>query len=269
MAQEDAGRQSTRLLIIACLLAVVFIVLYNVQRWYENHQREASQVGLVLVTQELAPGALLRSDNVREILIPGDVAGDLKGFHTWGKDQRFVLNTTTVTRAVATNSLLRLADTSPVAAEEDDPSIYCKKGWRILPLQVDSESVPAAYMRRGSRVDMYAVLSGTGKPAQMELVIEYLEVMGVDRQVEVDPQRGSFRNIIVQVPEDLVAKLLEVKRRAQKITLVIRRLNERNVSLKYPYDRTDPNQGGTIAEPVRDEISRPIGAAVPVGASGT
>jgi Flp pilus assembly protein CpaB len=269
MAEQDsAGRRSTRLLMVAGALAVAFVVLFNVQGWYERHQRQANQVALVLVTSDLPAGAVLRSDNIKELFIASDEANQLKAYHHFGEGSRIVLGTTEVTRAVSKNSLLRLSDTSPVAADDDDPSRASRRGWRILPLQVDNDSVPVAYVRRGSRVDMYAVLPGAGRPGQMELVIEYLEVMGVDRQVDVDPQRGSFRNVIVQVPEELVGKLLEVKRRAQRLTLVIRQRDD--LAFKYPYDRARPDMGGTIAEPIRDELTKPfMPAAAPMApASG-
>ena len=263
MAEETA--RSPKLLIVAGVLAVGFLVLFNVQRWYEKSQLRANQVALVLVTQDLSPSAVLRSENTRELSVPKEVAEQLKGVHTWGKDQTIVLGTTEVTRPVAKNSLLRLSDTSPLGSEGEDPSRATRRGWRILPLQVDGDAVPAAYIRRGSRVDMYAVLPGSGKPG-LELVIEYLEVMGVDRQVEVDPQKGNFRNVIVQVPEDLAGKLLEVKRRARQITLVVRRGDD--VDLKFPQDKARPEMGGTITPSVQDSLTKPYdtaGRAAPAG----
>jgi Flp pilus assembly protein CpaB len=262
----DDSSRSPKLLFVAGALAVAFLVLFNVQRWYENSQRQANQVALVLVTQDLAPGAVLKSDNVSELSVPRDVAEKLKGVHTWGKDQTIILGTSDVTRAVAKNSLLRLSDTSPSGAEGEDPSRAMRRGWRILPLQIDGDAVPAAYIRRGSRVDMFAVLPGSVKPG-LELVIEYLEVMGVDRQVEVDPQKGSFRNVIVQVPEDLAGKLLEVKRRARQITLVVRRGDD--VDLKYPQDKSRPEIGGTITPTVLDSLAKPYDPGSRAAGTGT
>jgi hypothetical protein len=248
----DASPRNTRLLLVAAALAVAFLVLFNVQRWYENAQRQANQVALVLVNQDLAPGAVLKSDNVSELYVPIEVADKLKGVHTWGKDQTIVLNTTQVTRAVAKNSLLRLGDTSPAGSEGEDPTRAMLKGWRIL--QIDVDTVPTAYIRRGTRVDMYAVLPGSSRPG-LEKVIEYLEVMGVDRQVEVDPQKGSFHNVIVQVPDDLAGKLLEVKRRARQIQFAVRRSDDKD--LQYPLDKARPELGGTLTPWVMDALTKP------------
>jgi Flp pilus assembly protein CpaB len=253
--QVPSGFRNTRLLIVAVLLGAAFVVLFNIQGCRDEALRQRNQIGFVLVQADLPAGQVLTAENVKRVNIPGDVGGQLKGLREW-KD--VVPGQTRVTVFVAKNSLLRLSDTGAVEAEQDELVRQMKMGWDTVSIPVDSQGVPAGYVRRGSRIDLYGAVRMPGKPTETQLIIESLEVMGADGRPDVETKRGGFRSLEVQAPRDLVAKLLEVKRRvAGPMSVTVRRPDD--TRLKFPYDPSAPQLGGTIAKPVADSLAKPFG----------
>jgi Flp pilus assembly protein CpaB len=251
--QVQSGFRNTRLLVIAVLLGVLFVVLFNIQSCREEALRQGNQKGFVLVQADLTPGQVLTADNVKRVNIPGDVGGQLKGLREWNE---IVLDQTRVTVFVAKNSLLRLADTGPAEAEEDELVRQMKMGWDTVSLPVDSQHVASGWVHRGSRVDLFGAVRMPGSPTETQLIIESLEVMGADGRVDIDSKRG-FRSLDVQVPRDLAPKLLEVKRRViGPMSVGVRRPDD--TKMTYPYDPSAPQFGGTIAKPVADSLSKPF-----------
>ncbi|NQU75753.1 MAG: hypothetical protein HQ546_05505 [Planctomycetes bacterium] len=241
-----------RLLLAAVALGVIFVVLLNVQSWRDEADRRRNQVAFVLVKGDLPPGQTLTNANIEKVHIPLEVGEKLKGLYPWSN---VVLGQTTVKQLVVKNSLLRKVDTEQMFMEPDTTGM--KLGWRTISLPVDSQGAPAGYVRRGVRVDLYGAIDVPGEPAaKMQLIIESLEVMGVGGQAGGDGRR-SFRSVEVQVPAELVPKLLEVKRRlVGRMTLVVRRSDD--LAMAYPHDPSRPSEGGTLTRAVWDLLTSQV-----------
>lgn len=261
MTETPAGGfRNKKLLLVAVLLALAFVVLFNVQSCRDEARRRRERMGFALVLADLSPGQVLRKENVELVYLPGEVGERVKGLLPW-KD--VFPGQTVVKRFVAKNSLLRLMDTGEVMGEHDALTSGMKRQWRTISLAVDNKGAAAGYIRRGSRVDLYGAIRVPGRPAETQLIIEYLEVMGVGGRVDAEATRRDFRSVDVQVPAGLVGGLLEVKRRViGRMTLAVRRPDDSE--LMYPYDPGNPQMGGTIAKPVMDSLARPF-ASTPAG----
>ena len=253
--QAPSGFRSTRLLAVAIVLAVAFVVLSYIQRTAEQRRRQRDQVSFVLVKRELSAGTALDAETVQEFPIPRLQGRLLKGLVRWDE---IVPGRTVVKQPVAKNDLLRLVDINPAAGMKADVTEGLQSAWDIITLAVDAKGIPAGYIQRGSRVDVYGVLALPGKPPQTHLIIEYLEVMGADGRRRIDPRRGGFRTIDVQIRRELTPKMLEVARRVVgPMRVVVRRPDDND--FQYPYDPQDPANtrvGTTIAKPVMDSLAK-------------
>lgn len=254
MAENAAsGFRNTRLVLIAVVLAIIFIVLLNLQRFLETQHRQANQVNVVLVKTDLTAGTVLNGTNVEAVAIDREVAQRASGLYLF-KD--VVMGVTKVHRPVAMNDLLRVGDMYQRMAAEHALAKLMKDNRQAISFPVDSRE-PSAFVVPGSRVDLWGPVYIPGQTARTQLIIENLEVLSVDGQTDPEQVRRNFRSVEVHVPSELVSKLKEVQRRlGGPMSLSIRAPG--NMIMKYPYDRTHPEQGGTIAKPVSDSLARPF-----------
>lgn len=253
------GIQNKKLLIVAIIVGVVFVALYNVQRIREEAARRASRTFVVRVTTDLEPGQVLTEQNVQPVGLEMD-STSLKGLVMWEGEAGLKngLNVQQVRRRVEKNTVLQLADIGQADALDRGPSEKIRPGWQAVTLQVETNDAPSAYIRRGDRVDVYGKVIMPGKPEQKRLIIEAVEVMAVGGQLDVTTKQ-DFRSISVQVPNDVVPLLMEaLDRVVGKLKLSVRPPDSYDRDIKYPYNPRNPKDGGTIAKPVLDSLSVPL-----------
>jgi len=251
MAETDPGGfRNTRLVLVAIVLGLVFIVLLNLQRWLERQQRRRDQVNVVLVKANLEAGQVLRGDNVESVAIPRAVAQRALGLYRYSDIE---LDVTKVQRPVAKNDLLRLSDMHQRLAREDVLAKLMRGNRQAITLPVDSRE-PSAFVKPGARIDLWGPLYIPGQTARTQLIIENLQVLSVDGETDPDEVRENFRSVEVHVPAELVPKIKEVQRRLSgPMSLSVRAPND--MQMKYPY--RGGGEGGTIAKPVLEILARP------------
>ncbi|GAG10646.1 unnamed protein product, partial [marine sediment metagenome] len=211
------------------------------------------QVNVVLVKTDLAAGTVLNGTNVEAVAIPREVADRALGLYLF---EEVTMGVTKVYRTVAMNDLLRGRDMEQRVAVEHVLAKLMKDNRQAISFPVDSRE-PSAFVVPGSRVDLWGPVYIPGQTARTQLIIENLEVLSVDGQTDPEQVRRNFRSVEVHVPTELVSKLKEVQRRlGGPLSLSVRAPN--NMIMKYPYDRTHPELGGTIAKPVADSLARPF-----------
>jgi len=254
MAQTaPGGFRNTRLVLVAVVLGVVFVVLLNLQRFLEAQRRQREQVQVALVKANLPAGSVLTSTNVEPVSVPREVADKALGLYRY-KD--IELGLTKVYQPVAMNDLLRVGDLRQELAAEHALAKFMQGKRQAISFPVDSRE-PSAFVAPGTRIDLWGPVYIPGQTARTQLIIENLEVLSVDGQTDPDQVRRNFRSVEVHVPTELVPKLKEVQRRLSgPMSLSVRAPGD--MAMKYPYDRNNARLGGAIAKPVLDSLTRPF-----------
>jgi len=260
--ESPKAYQNTKLLLVAVVLGVLFVILFNFQRWREERKRLDNRVGFVLIKSSLRAGQRLTDENVTEVMFSGENAERLVGLR---KYRDIDLGQTTLSHAVKANSLLRLEDTGELTGEASELYGDLIRGWRQVSIVVDPKSVPGASVRFGSRVDLHGMFpTSSGSLTGSQLVLEYVKVLKVDGKENIDRGKGgSFSKMTIELPPDLVNPIKDVEVAVKKFTVVARRPGDNSITNgnEHPkYHRARPAGGvpmtvATLAKPVREWLA--------------
>ncbi len=252
--------ENGKLLLVAVVLGVLFVILFNYQRWNDQRRREANQVSFALIKTSLKAGQRLTEENVAEVRFPGEIADRLVGLRRY---RDINLGQTTVSHAIKANSLLRLADTGEMSGTEAERNEGLIKGWRTFDVVVDPKGAPGAHIKRGSRVDLHGVLqTASDSRPRSQLILEYVKVLKVDGKESVSSGRGgSFSKMTIHVPPDLVDPIKNVEAAVKKFTVVARSADDDSIAKENEHPALHKRlrtPGGVlitvsrIAKPVRE-----------------
>lgn len=243
-----------KLWIVAVLLGLLFVGLYNFNSCREARQREAETVYLVKAKVDLEPGTPLDERVVEPVPLPAGYR--LEGHVRWDQIES-ELGAREVGRRVNRTNLLSWDDIAG-AGEGGGPSLSqnIDTEWRTITLPVDPQETPWAYLRQNDRVDIHGALSVQGQGRSMQLIIEAVRVVGFDEVADNTGRNRRYRSIVIAVPKDQVPLLLEVKRRVVgPLQIAVR--NPQDLALQFPYDRMNSRNGGRVVDSVAALLREP------------
>ncbi len=207
---------STRLVIIALVMALLAVILVNVYVSFAKTRAAGGSLIIYRATRALNPGDRLTDKDLEAVEVP----------------DRFQQTYTNVIKRDQTGRADRLGDEikRPIAHNEfityghfvEDPerslSGKITPGKRLVALPVKSDILPS--IGTGMRVDIAAPFIGAGAAPDVLLVIENVEIRSVGQFTEIDEQASdgrrraptSFKTITIEVLPQQALQLSRIEK---------------------------------------------------------
>lgn len=178
MADESPGIQNKGMLIVAVVLGLLVVLIYNWQIQRVRAESRGEMVKLLRFVRDKKPGDEI--DAAKDLIVQevskklaaglGDVAIVERG-ETPKKYDRFPVNQRVLKGRFLLNSYLTYeASRSPSVRISDDDHIA---------MAVPLREAPGDILRPGDRVNLVALVSLDGQPAKPERIIEDVKVLAV------------------------------------------------------------------------------------------
>jgi len=203
MAQEQAPPiHNTRLLIIAIVLAVIVVTIYNLQLSRIRKAATEQTVKLLMFKTDLSPGRQIEARDVAAVSITEEAAKRLTNVVTAEKEGYIVGNR--VTREVRAGKWVQWDDV--VNLDIKPPSSVITTKMVTYDLSVDR--VPGNLLRVGDHINVLGMISLPNAPLKAYRIIEDLKVLtiggqGMDTSGAARPGSAeglrSYRTITVEV----------------------------------------------------------------------
>jgi Flp pilus assembly protein CpaB len=216
------GRPSGKLLIVAVVLAMVVVVLYNLQVAKYRKAQTGQMVELLRLTTSLRAGQAIKPEDVEKVPMPAQYAGGLANCITGERADYDYAVSSTVNQPVRKGQWLLYEFTTPV--QGSSPSNRIRSKWVGQTVTIDPQKSPGELLSIGDRVNVLAVMAVGSKPLSASRVIENVRVIAIAGRSfdegQADPRRrpgGSreYRRITVEVPLDVSLQLANVLSHAQ------------------------------------------------------
>ena len=205
MAQEAPVVHNRRLLVVAGVLGLIVVILYNVQMQAVRNSLQGPTVPVLRVTRDLQAGEVIKSEDLKQEELDSDVVaslGNVVKASQWVKDSQ-----QTVNRPVKRNQFLLWAD---IVRSEDGnkPSDAIALEMETYTLRLLSESTPGDLIRVGDYVNVYGVFSINNKPPEDYLILRGARVLAVGGRGPAEHTGGArsavdagYRTISIEVHE--------------------------------------------------------------------
>jgi len=222
MAEEAPVVQNKWLLIVAGLLALVVVVIYNVHVDMVRNSLKGQTITLLQVNREMRAGEKVKAADLQKVDIPKLYSGNLENVVPGdAKNYNWVLGQT-LTQDITKNQYLTWAHLgesggSAGAANKITP------GMESFTFQINPGDSPGQLLRVGGHINIYGLFSVSGKGPQTCLVMEGATVLtiegrasrdksfGSDSRTTSDDSLSSFRTISIEVSPDVARKLSNIQ----------------------------------------------------------
>lgn len=205
MVEEAQGIGNKRPLIIAGVLALVVVVLYNIHVSRIRSAAEGDTVEVVQYTRLLEPGEELKRNDLEVIEVNRRLAGQLGELieaqdrpEVVGRELRF---------EVSKGDLAMWRDLRGAGGDKADPRGL--GGLETFTVEVDPNTAPPG-LRREDRVHLLGVVQPPGKPAATYRLLYGAPVEDVGDVVRADDERRGgrrYRKITLRLRPEVVPRL--------------------------------------------------------------
>jgi Flp pilus assembly protein CpaB len=213
MAQEAPVVHNRRLLIVAAVLGLVVVILFNVQTQAIRTSLQGTQLPALTVTRDLRPGETIKPEDVTSTTVSSDT---VNAFGNAISRQDFDNVQMTTNQSVPKGRTLLWAYVVKGDAA-NRPSNIIASGMENYPLKVIPEETPGDLIRVGDYVNVYGLFSVANKPPESYLILKAARVLTVggkgpkDRPVGSkagDEGQANYRSINIEV-SDVVGRQLD------------------------------------------------------------
>jgi len=252
MAQEQAPPiHNTRLLIIAIVLAVIVVAIYNLQLSRIRKAATEQTVKLLMFKTDLSPGRQIEARDFAGVPITEEAAKGLTNVVTAEKEGYIVGNR--VTREVRAGKWVQWDDVVNLDIKPPSSAITTKMVTYDLPV----DRVPGNLLRVGDRINVLGMISLPNAPLKAYRIIEDLKVLtiggqgmetsiGSARPVSSEGLR-SYRTITVEVSKPSSLELANALSHVQGSVWI---------ELRNPED-SPPAGAGQVAQELRSLPAAP------------
>ncbi len=235
MAEVAPDIQNKKLLVIAIVLALVVVVVYNLHVTSIRKSAVGEMVDLLVLTRDMQAGEQISAKDIKKIQIGHQVVKRL-GSYVPADEYDYVTGGALLNQPVVKDQILMAYHITPGALEGHKFS----PGKIQTALKVDPTLALGQVLRVGNFVNVLAYLSVDNRPLAAWRIIEGVRVVaigGVGRQEIAAPKRGSrsktegmrsFRSVTIEVNKDQSLKLANVisHARSGQVWLELRGLPE-------------------------------------------
>ena len=202
--QEAPGVQNKWLLVIAAVIGLVVVAVYNVHVAGVRRQARGEQARRLRTKVDLEPGDRIERQDLEVVPIRTENAKAF-GNVLKEKDMEFALRSS-VNRTLPANRWLTwehlLASGAPRPSERiDADKVSCV---------VEIDSSPGDLLAVGGRVNILGVFSVEGGPPQTYRVIESVPVLSIDGRTAPGTRRTNYGQVQVIVDRDVSPRLKNV-----------------------------------------------------------
>lgn len=211
MAQEAPVVHNQRLLIVAGVLGLIVVILYNVQMQAVRNSLQGPTVPVLRVTRDLQVGEVIKPEDLKQEELDSDVVaslGNVVKANQWVKDSQ-----QTVNRPVKRNQFLLWADIVP-SEDTNKPSRFVSQGMQTYTLRLLPEGTPGNLIRLGDYVDVWGTFS-VGNNTGSYLILKAARVLAIGGKGADERTTGArntvepgYRTITIEVHE-MVGKQLD------------------------------------------------------------
>ncbi len=236
MAEQTQGIQNKWLLLIAVVLAVVVVIIYNAHIRAVRNELVGEKVALVKVTRDFKRGEKITARNVEREMIPRSSEKAFGNVLRW--EDLDILRESggrLINQPINKGQLLlwdHLLD-----FQRSRPSNTLREGMVAIPIEFDADQSLGDILSVGDTVNLKGVFSVGDKPAQTYRIISAVRVLNVGGQGAIE-QTGknamraggmkNYRKMTVEVDEDVSLKLSNLlSHMLGKVQLELRRRDER------------------------------------------
>ncbi len=217
MAEVAPDIQNKKLLVIAIVLALVVVVVYNLHVTSIRKSAVGEMVDLLVLTRDMQAGEQISAKDIKKIPMGQQVVKRLASYVT-ADEYNYVIGGALVNQPVVKEQILMAYHITPGALEGHKFS----PGKVQVALKLDPTLALGQILRVGNFVNVLATLSVDGGPPEAKRIIEGVRVVaigGVGRQEIAAHRRSSssktegmrsFRSITIEVDKDQSLKLANV-----------------------------------------------------------
>ena len=230
VAEETPGVRNKGLLLVAALLGLVVVLIYNVHIDRVRQEGKGNLVQMLRYARDMDAGEEIEADDI--VLVPVEKALTEPLADVVTQSKRSFLIGRKVNQSANGGSWILW---SHVTETRVDGTSIVPKGYRSVSVDVDPRNTPGNLLTVGSRVDLVAILPLEGKQPASYFVMEYVRVISVGgfgrpgesaTARERDKYRRgltSYRTINIAVKQEMVLELKNVLSHAMEpVSLVLR-----------------------------------------------
>ncbi len=215
--QGNSPVANKKLLLTGIVLAVIVVVLYNVQVARIRATSRGKTVELLRLARDMQPGQKIRSKDLEAVEVPQQF---LEGLDNYIKAENIdYAITSTLQQPVIKGRWLMYEHT--VNPEKSNPSARISPNMVTYTLTIDPRRSPGEILRVGDRVSILGMLQVNNKPLQAYRIIEDLKVIEIggmsfrDTPLTVSKRSSKqamrqFAKITVEVNKDISLQLANI-----------------------------------------------------------
>jgi len=213
MPEEAPAVQNWRLLIVACVLGLVVMVVYNIHIGKVRRGLDVAMVPAFRYTRNLEVGDKLAEDDLERIEIPKKTAESIGRLLEENEKDTMAIDRT-INRDVSKSDFAMTGHFT--TASGNDPAASIGKGSVQVTIPVDSKRVPGRVLRIGNHVNILGMLpSKSGSDYTTYRIIEWLKVVAIGGQTD---RGGSMQNAEAGV-RNYKSITVEMKRKDPDVSL--------------------------------------------------
>ncbi len=181
MPEEAPAVQNWRLLIVACVLGLVVMVVYNIHIGKVRRGLDVEMVPAYRYTRNLEVGDKLAEDDLERIEIARKTAESIGRLLEEREKDTLAINQT-INRDVSKSDFAMTGHFTTVNA--NDPAASIRRDHIQVTIRVDSKKVPGRVLRIGNHVNILGMLPSKDGTYKTYRIIEWLKVAAIGGQTD-------------------------------------------------------------------------------------
>ena len=216
MPEEAPAVQNWRLLIVACVLGLVVMIVYNLHIRAVARQGRREQVTAFRYERNIDAGDTLADDDLTGEQIPRDVADRLGRLLEEGEKDTLAVNQK-INRAVSKGDFAMAGHFTSV--ENPGPAWNLGENMVQRTIPVDSKKTVGRVLRIGNHVNILGVLPTKQGTYKMYRIIEWLKVVAIGGETDRRNASGGRMNTAERGVRSYNAITVEMQRKPVDVSL--------------------------------------------------
>ena len=217
MPEEAPAVQNWRLLIVACVLGLVVMVVYNLHIGKVRKGSQKEQVTAFRYSRNLDVGDVVTDDDLTRVQIAKDFAESIGRLLEENEKDTLAVNQR-INRDVskddfATTGHFTIEESPGPAAGLDEDSVQ-------ITIPVDSKKVPGRVLRIGNHVNILGMLPSKAGPYKIYRIIEWLKVVAIGGQTDRKAASGGGRSTAESGVRTYNTITVEMRRKDPDVSLM-------------------------------------------------
>lgn len=229
-AEETPGVRNKGLLVVAAVLGVVVVIIYNVHIQNVRDASKGQTVALLQYARDLEQGETIVRKDIELVQVPKESVLPL-GNVVPKKELDFAVGSDVNQNVKKGQWVLwgHVTEGGPRGS-----TLQPQKGYIGLSIEVDPKTVPGQLLWVGSRVNIDAMLPTRGRAPSAQRVIEAVRILAVGGRVYTQEAGSSgrraastYRSVTIEVKKDVSLQLQNVlSHKSGSVTLELRNSQE-------------------------------------------